>query len=46
VPTLVQNLNITIINAAAGDPLRQLALDPTRDHQPTGAPKGPTRKKL
>jgi transposase InsO family protein len=43
---LVQDLNITIVNAATGELLRQLTLDPTRDYQPTGAPKGPKRKKL
>jgi transposase InsO family protein len=43
---LVQDFNITIINAATGEVLRELTLDPTRDYQPTGAPKGPTRKKL
>ncbi len=42
---LVQDSNITIINAATGEVLRQLTLDPTRDYKPTGAPKGPTRKK-
>ena len=42
---LVQDLNIRIINAATGELLRELTLDPTRDYQPTGAPKGPTRKK-
>lgn len=41
---LVQDLDITIINAATGEILRELLLDPTRDYQPTGAPKGPTRK--
>jgi len=43
---LIQDLNITIVNAATGELLRQLTLDPTRDYQPTGAPKGPKRKKL
>jgi transposase InsO family protein len=43
---LVQDLNIRIINAATGELLRELTLDPTRDYQPTGAPKGPTRKKF
>jgi hypothetical protein len=43
---LVQDLNITIINAATGQLLRQLTLDPTKDYQPTGAPKGPKRNKL
>jgi transposase InsO family protein len=42
---LVQDLNIKIINAATGEPIRQLTLDPIRDYQPTGAPKGPKRKK-
>jgi transposase InsO family protein len=42
---LVQDLNIKIINAATGEPIRRLTLDPTRDYQPTGAPKGPKRKK-
>ena len=43
---LVQDLHITIINAATGELLRELTLDPTRDYQPTGAPKGPKRKKF
>jgi transposase InsO family protein len=43
---LVQDLSIKIINAATGEVLRDLTLDPTRDYQPTGAPKGPTRKKV
>ena len=42
---LVQDLDIRIINAATGEILRELVLDPTRDYQPTGAPKGPTRRK-
>ncbi|WP_328357017.1 IS481 family transposase [Mycobacterium sp. NBC_00419] len=42
---LVQDLNIRIINAATGETLRDFTLDPTRDYQPTGAPKGPKRKK-
>jgi hypothetical protein len=42
---LAQDLNIKIINATTGELLRELVLDPTRDYQPTGAPKGPTRKK-
>jgi transposase InsO family protein len=42
---LVQDLNIRIINAATGELLRELTLDPTKDYQPTGAPKGPKRKK-
>jgi transposase InsO family protein len=41
---LVQDLQIRIVNAATGELLRDLVLDPTRDYQPTGAPKGPTRR--
>ena len=40
---LVHDLDISIINAATGEILRELTLDPTRDYQPT-APPGPTRK--
>jgi transposase InsO family protein len=43
---LVQDLHIRIINAATGELLRELTLDPTKDYQPTGAPKGPKRKKF
>jgi hypothetical protein len=43
---LIQDLNIRIIHAATGEMLRELTLDPTRDYQPTGAPKGPKRKKF
>jgi transposase InsO family protein len=41
---LVQDLDITIVNATTGEILRELTLDPTRDYQPTGRPPGPTRK--
>jgi transposase InsO family protein len=41
---LVQDLDITIINATTGEILRELVLDPTRDYQGTGAPKGPTKQ--
>jgi transposase InsO family protein len=42
---LAQDLHIRIINAATGEQLRELTLDPTRNYQPTGAPKGPTRRR-
>jgi transposase InsO family protein len=42
---LVQDLHIRILNAATGEQLRELTLDPTRNYQPTGAPKGPTRRR-
>lgn len=41
---LVQDLNIRIVNKATGELLRELVLDPTKDYQPTGAPKGPKRR--
>jgi transposase InsO family protein/transposase-like protein len=41
---LVQDLDITIINATTGEILRELVLDPTRDYQPTGRPPGPTKQ--
>ena len=44
---LVHDLDIRIINAATGEVLRNLTLDPTRRYQPTGRPTGrpPTPKK-
>jgi transposase InsO family protein len=38
---LIQDLEIRVINAATGELLRDLTLDPTRDYQPTGQPPGP-----
>jgi transposase InsO family protein len=40
---LVQDLNIRVINAATGELLRELVLDPDRDYQPTGRPPGPPK---
>jgi hypothetical protein len=39
---LIRDLNIRIINAATGELLRQLTLDPTRDYQPAERPPRPT----
>jgi len=39
---LVQDLQIRVVNALTGELLRELILNPNRDYQPTGAPKGPT----
>jgi transposase InsO family protein len=39
---LVQDLHIRVINAATGELLRELILDPTRNYQPTGRPPGPS----
>jgi len=40
---IVEDLDIRVIHAATGELLRELTLDPDRDYQPTGRPKGPTR---
>ena len=42
---LVDDLHIRIINAATGELLRELTLDPTRDYQPLGRPPGPPKNK-
>jgi transposase InsO family protein len=39
---LVHDLDIRIIDAATGELLRQLTLDPNRNYQPTGRPRRPT----
>ena len=39
---LVQDLHTRIIDAATGELLRDLTLDPSRNYQPTGRPTGPT----
>ena len=41
---LVQDLHVTIVNAATGEILRDLIIDPRKDYQPTGRPSGPTKK--
>jgi len=40
---LVQDLHIRIINAATGELLRDLTLNPARTYQPTGKPPGPPK---
>jgi transposase InsO family protein len=40
---LVQDLNIRIIDAATGELLRELILDPSKRYQGTGRPPGPRR---
>jgi transposase InsO family protein len=42
---LVQDLDIRIINAATGELLRELTLDPNQRYQRLGEPPGPTPKK-
>jgi transposase InsO family protein len=41
---LVDDLHIRIVNAATGELLRDLTIDPTRDYQPLGRPPGPKPK--
>jgi hypothetical protein len=43
---LVHDLDIRIINAATGELLRELVLDPTQRYQPTGQPRHPTPKTI
>jgi len=38
---LIDDLHIRIIDAATGELLRELTIDPTRDYQPLGRPPGP-----
>jgi transposase InsO family protein len=45
VTVLVDDLHVRVLNASTGELLRDLTIDTTRDYQPTGAPKGPTRPK-
>jgi hypothetical protein len=41
---LVQDLHVRIINAATGELIRELDIDPARDYQPLGRPPGPQPK--
>ena len=41
---LVQDLQVRVVNAATGELIRELTIDPRRDYQPTGRPSGPTKK--
>jgi transposase InsO family protein len=41
---LVQDLHVRIVDAATGELLRELTIDPRRDYQPTGRPPGPPKK--
>jgi hypothetical protein len=41
---LVQDLEVRVVDAATGELLRQLVIDPTRDYQPTGARPGRKRR--
>ena len=41
---LVQDLHVTVTNAATGEILRDLIIDPRKDYQPTSRPPGPPKK--
>ena len=41
---LVQDLHVTVIDAATGEILRDLIIDPRKDYQPTGRPPGPPKQ--
>jgi transposase InsO family protein len=41
---LVQDLHVRVIDAATGELLRDLTLDPDRNYQPTGKPRTPKRR--
>jgi len=41
---LVQDLDVRVINAATGELLRELVIDPASDYQPTGKPRYPQPK--
>ncbi len=41
---LVQDLDVRVVDAATGELLRELTIDPRRDYQPTGRPPGPAPK--
>jgi transposase InsO family protein len=40
---LVDDLQVRVVHAATGELLRELTINPDRDYQATGKPKGPTR---
>jgi hypothetical protein len=42
---LIQDLHVRIVDAATGEILRELTIDPAKDYQGTGRPPGPTPKK-
>ena len=42
---LIADLDVGVINAATGELLRDLILDPDRDYQPLGRPPGPPPQK-
>ena len=43
---LVHDLHVRVVNAATGELLRELTIDPRQDYQPTGRPPGPPQKEI
>jgi hypothetical protein len=41
---LSQDLHVRVVNAITGELIRELTIDPNRDYQPTGRPRGPAPK--
>jgi hypothetical protein len=41
---LVQDLDVRVVNAITGELIRELSINLHIDYQPSGKPKGPTRK--
>lgn len=41
---LIQDMHVRVINAATGELIRELTLDPGRNYQPTGRPRTPKRR--
>ena len=42
---LIQDLHVRVINAATGELIRELTIDPDKNYQPTGRPPGPQPKR-
>jgi len=42
---LIQDLHVRIINAATGELIRELTIDPARNYQPLVRPPGPQPKR-
>jgi len=40
---LVDDLHVRVVDEATGELIRELEVDPSKDYQPTGAPRGPAR---
>jgi hypothetical protein len=41
---LIHDLHVRVVQAATGELLRELTIDPNRDYQPSGKPRYPSRE--